>query len=81
MSEDETVWLTQFRHGAGCRCKLDPSELAHVVGALNTSDNPNVLVGLDTGDDAGIWDLGDGRALISTVDFITPLVNDARMYI
>jgi len=37
-------------------------------------------VGLDTGDDAGIWDLGDGRALISTVDFITPLVNDARMW-
>ena len=35
-------------------------------------------MGLDTGDDAGIWDLGDGRALISTVDFITPLVNDAR---
>jgi len=50
------------------------------VGALNTSDNPNVLVGLDTGDDAGIWDLGDGRALISTVDFITPLVNDARTW-
>jgi len=37
-------------------------------------------VGLDTGDDAGIWDLGDGRALISTVDFITPLVNDARAW-
>tara|TARA_A100000164_G_scaffold381571_2_gene433917 strand:- start:24828 stop:25778 length:951 start_codon:yes stop_codon:yes gene_type:complete len=50
------------------------------VGALNTSDNPNVLVGLDTGDDAGVWDLGNGRALISTVDFITPLVNDARVW-
>ena len=37
-------------------------------------------MGLDTGDDAGIWDLGDGRALISTVDFITPLVNDARTW-
>ena len=37
-------------------------------------------MGLDTGDDAGVWDLGDGRALISTVDFITPLVNDARMW-
>jgi len=37
-------------------------------------------VGLDTGDDAGIWDLGNGRALVSTVDFITPLVNDARMW-
>ena len=50
------------------------------MGALNTSDNPNVLVGLDTGDDAGVWDLGDGRALISTVDFITPLVNDAHVW-
>ncbi len=37
-------------------------------------------MGLDTGDDAGIWDLGNGRALVSTVDFITPLVNDARMW-
>ena len=37
-------------------------------------------MGLDTGDDAGVWDLGDGRALISTVDFITPLVNDSRMW-
>ena len=37
-------------------------------------------MGLDTGDDAGVWDLGNGRALISTVDFITPLVNDARMW-
>ena len=37
-------------------------------------------MGLDTGDDAGVWDLGNGRALISTVDFITPLVNDARIW-
>ena len=37
-------------------------------------------MGLDTGDDAGVWDLGNGRALVSTVDFITPLVNDARMW-
>lgn len=50
------------------------------MGALNINDNTNVLVGLDTGDDAGVWDLGDGRALISTVDFITPLVNDARTW-
>ena len=37
-------------------------------------------MGLDTGDDAGVWDLGNGRALISTVDFITPLVNDAHAW-
>ena len=39
-----------------------------------------MLVGLETGDDAGVWDLGDGRAIVSTVDFITPLVNDARTW-
>jgi len=50
------------------------------VSFLNNTDNPEVLVGLETGDDAGVWDLGDGRALISTVDFITPVVNDARTW-
>ena len=47
---------------------------------LNNTDNPEVLVGLETGDDAGVWDLGGGRALVSTVDFITPVVNDARTW-
>ena len=50
------------------------------MSLLNTTNNPNVLVGLETGDDAGVWHLGDGRALISTVDFITPVVNDARTW-
>jgi len=50
------------------------------VSFLNNTDNPEVLVGLETGDDAGVWDLGGGRALVSTVDFITPVVNDARTW-
>ena len=50
------------------------------MSLLNTTNNPNVLVGPETGDDAGVWHLGDGRALISTVDFITPVVNDARTW-
>tara|TARA_S200000501_G_C20872262_1_gene764905 strand:- start:12771 stop:13721 length:951 start_codon:yes stop_codon:yes gene_type:complete len=50
------------------------------VGSLNETDNPELLVGFESGDDAGIWDLGDGRAIVSTVDFITPLVNDARTW-
>ena len=50
------------------------------MSLLNTKNNPNVLVGLETGDDAGVWNLGEGRALISTVDFITPVVNDARTW-
>ena len=50
------------------------------MGSLNETDNPELLVGFESGDDAGIWDLGDGRAIVSTVDFITPLVNDARTW-
>jgi len=50
------------------------------VSFLNNTDTPEVLVGLETGDDAGVWDLGGGRALVSTVDFITPVVNDARTW-
>lgn len=50
------------------------------MGSLKETDNPELLVGFESGDDAGIWDLGDGRAIVSTVDFITPLVNDARTW-
>lgn len=50
------------------------------MSSLNKNENPEILVGLETGDDAGVWAFGDGRAIISTVDFITPLVNDARTW-
>ena len=70
--------LTQYSHGAGCACKLDPSRLARVVRGLVPSTRPELLVGPQTGDDAAVWKLDDDRALVVTADFITPVVDDAR---
>jgi selenide, water dikinase len=75
MSED--VRLTSFSHGAGCGCKLGPDDLAGVLAGLALPGIPSdVLVSADTGDDAAVWDLGDGRALVATLDYFTPIVDD-----
>jgi selenide,water dikinase len=50
------------------------------VRRLTPSDNPNLLVGADTGDDAAVWQLSEDRALVVTADFITPVVDDARTW-
>jgi selenide,water dikinase len=50
------------------------------VRRLTPSDDPNLLVGADTGDDAAVWQLSDERALVFTADFITPVVDDARTW-
>ena len=71
-----TKRLTEFSHGAGCACKLDPTHLTSVVKALQPSGRAELLVGPDTGDDAAIWRLDDGRALVVTADFLTPVVDD-----
>src|SRR5881392_3816824 len=72
------VRLTALSHGAGCACKLGPGELAKVLGHLGLPAMPEaVLVSGETGDDAAVYDLSDGRALIQTVDFFTPIVDDA----
>lgn len=68
--------LTEFSHGAGCACKLDPTHLTSVVKALAPSGRSELLVGPDTGDDAAVWRLDDQRALVVTADFLTPVVDD-----
>jgi selenide,water dikinase len=75
---NEPVRLTQFSHGAGCACKLGPGDLLEVLSRLNAAapTDPALLVGSATGDDAAVYRLGDGRALVYTVDFFTPIVDD-----
>ncbi len=76
MTDD--VHLTAFSHGAGCACKLGPADLSTVLGTLGPAVMPpDVLVSAETGDDAAVWRLDDGRALIATVDVFTPIVDDA----
>ncbi|HWL49910.1 MAG TPA: selenide, water dikinase SelD [Acidimicrobiia bacterium] len=72
------VRMTEYSHGAGCACKLGPDELARVMGTVNghpASSHPDLLVGPASSDDAGIFDIGDGRALVQTVDIFTPVVD------
>ncbi|HYG72639.1 MAG TPA: selenide, water dikinase SelD [Actinomycetota bacterium] len=69
--------LTSFSHGAGCGCKLGPSDLTQVLGTLSMPElTDEVLVGAETGDDAAVVRLPDGHALIATLDFFTPIVDD-----
>ena len=69
------VRLTQLSHGGGCACKVPPDELERMVAGLR-GRSPGLLVGLDTGDDAAVVQV-DERAVISTVDFFPPVVDDA----
>jgi selenide,water dikinase len=72
--------LTTFSHGAGCGCKLSPDELASIIDPLRTHPAlvaDELVVGLDRSDDAGVWKLASGELLVQTVDFFTPIVDDA----
>jgi len=69
--------LTQYAHGGGCACKIPPGELETIVQGLAGLDSPDVLVGLDTGDDAAVVRIQDGIAVVATADFFTPVVDDA----
>src|SRR6476660_4484150 len=76
--ENENIHLTEFSHGAGCGCKISPAVLDEILKSNYTvPDNKNLLVGNSSKDDAAVFDLGSGKALISTTDFFTPIVDDA----
>src|SRR6185503_670578 len=72
--------LTQFSHGAGCACKLSPADLRTVLGLVrglgDAPRDPDLLVGLDTSDDAAVYRLRDDLAIVVTTDFFTPIVDD-----
>jgi selenide,water dikinase len=70
------VKLTALSHGAGCACKLSPAELHPLLAELPRSADPNVLVGSDTADDAAAYKVADDLAILTTVDFFTPIVDD-----
>ena len=75
---DATVKLTQYSHGAGCGCKIAPKVLDEILKSnLVLPDNKKLLVGNSSKDDAAVYDLENGMALISTTDFFMPVVDDA----
>jgi selenide, water dikinase len=75
---NELVKLTQYSHGAGCGCKIAPKVLDEILkSSFVFPDNNKLLVGNSSRDDAAVYDLGNGTALISTTDFFMPIVDDA----
>jgi selenide, water dikinase len=77
---EEPIRLTRFSHGAGCACKLSPADLRTVIGLVqglgDAPTDPDLLVGLDTADDAAVYRLRDDLAIVVTTDFFTPIVDD-----
>ncbi|MBI9071147.1 MAG: selenide, water dikinase SelD [Melioribacteraceae bacterium] len=71
------IKLTQYSHGAGCGCKISPKVLSTILETNITPINDaHLLVGNDSRDDAAVYDMGDGTAIISTTDFFMPIVDD-----
>ena len=78
MAIAEPIRLTSLSHGAGCACKLGPSQLGDVLELLGPSvPSADVVVSEASGDDAAVYRLPDGTGLVVTLDFFTPLVDDA----
>jgi len=80
MSNTQAVKLTEQVKAGGCASKLSPAVLDRVLSQLPKQSNENVLVGFETADDAGIYKLTDTLALVQTVDFFTPMVDDPYTY-
>jgi len=74
------VALTSLSHGAGCGCKIGPADLGPVLAGLPVASDPRVLVGHGTSDDAGVFRLRYDLALVQTVDFFTPIVDDPYLF-
>jgi selenide,water dikinase len=71
------IKLTQYSRGAGCGCKIAPDVLDKILrDNITPTDFKNLLVGNQSRDDAAVYDLGNGTALISTTDFFMPVVDD-----
>ena len=70
------IRLTETVKAGGCASKLSPALLDQVLGKLPRQHDPNVLVGFDHADDAGVYRIAPDLALVQTVDFFTPMVDD-----
>ena len=79
MSTDTTtpIKLTSFSHGGGCGCKIAPGVLSEILkGSTGFPIPKELMVGIETADDAAVYKLNDEQALIATTDFFMPIVDD-----
>ena len=78
---DHAIPLTQMAHGSGCGCKIGPGLLADALAAMpGLPLDPDILVGHDRMDDAAVYRLSDDAAVVATVDFFTPIVDDPATF-
>ena len=76
MAQFETR-LTALAHGGGCGCKLSPAVLRELLAGMPAAKSfPDLLVGIETGDDAAVYRLSDEQAVVATTDFFMPIVDD-----
>jgi len=76
-SKESPVRLTQLAHGGGCGCKIAPGVLEQILKKTSPAIVPKqLLVGIETSDDAAVYQLNDEQALIATTDFFMPIVDD-----
>ena len=74
---DNPIKLTSFSHGGGCGCKIAPGVLSEILKNTNNFPiPPQLMVGIETSDDAAVYRLNDEQALIATTDFFMPIVDD-----
>jgi cysteine desulfurase NifS/selenium donor protein len=77
---DGEIRLTQFTHGLGCACKIRPQTLEKILAQIPQLEDPNLLVGTETSDDAAVYWVAPDLAVVVTVDFFTPIVDDPRAF-
>ncbi len=78
--EMKEMKLTHYTHGLGCACKLRPQALEEIVRKIPPIADANVLIGTDTVDDAAVYQIDDDTAIVQTVDFFTPIVDDPYQF-
>ncbi|MGE5465936.1 MAG: selenide, water dikinase SelD [Ignavibacteria bacterium] len=75
----EKIQLTRFSHGGGCGCKIAPAVLSRIIAESGLKAMPaDLLVGVETSDDAAVYRLNAEQAIVATTDFFTPIVDDPR---
>ena len=73
----EQICLTKYSHGGGCGCKIDPAALHEILSKVpRFAEVPNLLVGIESADDAAVFRINDQQAIIVTNDFFMPIVDD-----
>ncbi len=77
VSSDNDYKLTRYTHGMGCACKIRPQYLERILSDMpvNITDE-NILIDKSDNDDAAVYKIGDNKALVQTLDFFTPIVDD-----